>query len=149
MNCVPIAFDLYNRKINRYFMDKKDVLKYILIPWFLFTILYWTASLYKGFHIDEFFSWVYTQRSSVTEIFQLKDFGIGHPPIYHFLQKIIQTIFTNYHPFQVRVINYLVGSFFIVLLIRLVSKHRENLLFLYSLCFYATILDIFLSPAFI
>jgi len=73
----------------------------------------------------------------------LKDHGIGHPPLYHLLQKFIQTIFTNYHPMQVRLVNYIVGTLFILLLVRILSKEKDVPFFYYGLSSAAGILNVF------
>ena len=41
----------------------------------------------------------------------LKEFGIGHPPLYHLLQKLVQNFIPFYHPAVVRLVKYLLGQF--------------------------------------
>ena len=41
---------------------------------------------------------MYASRCSFGEILLLRDFGIGHPPLYHLLQKLVQLCMPFYHP---------------------------------------------------
>lgn len=114
-----------------------------LIPWMVFTALYWIAAVNKPFHVDEFFSWVYAQRSSIREIITLKDFGIGHPPLFHVLQKMVISIFPVHHPWHVRLVNYLIGSVFVLVLIGMLSRIKRNVWFFVGLAGSACLLNIF------
>ncbi len=109
----------------------------------VFSIFYWVAALYKGFHVDEFYSWVYAERSSFLEILTLHDSGIGHPPLFHLGQKTIQSLFSCHHPFQVRLLNYIVGSLFIIFLASLLNQKNANRFFIFSLSVSAAILNTF------
>jgi len=93
--------------------------------------------------VDEFYSWLYAERCSFKEIILLKDFGIGHPPLYHVLQKLVQSSIPYFHPICVRVANYIVGSLFIILSVRIFLAYRKVPIFCYWLCFCATILNSF------
>ncbi|GAB4377520.1 MAG: hypothetical protein Kow0042_25400 [Calditrichia bacterium] len=120
-------------------MNKRTVVYAFL----LFSVLYWFAALKKGFHVDEFYSWVYSQRSTFLEILTLHDTGIGHPPLFHLGQKIVQSIFPFYHPFQVRLVNYILGSLFIVILTSWLLQKNAPRFFIFSLSASAAILNTF------
>ena len=102
-----------------------DRLKHILIAWILFSTVYWIAAYNKPYHVDEFYSWVYAERCTFKDIFLLKEFGIGHPPLFHLVQKSVQSLFPTYHPAQVRLANYLFGSVFVMLLVSMLSHYRN------------------------
>ena len=108
-----------------------------------FIYLYWVAAYFKPFHIDEFFSWVYAERCSFWEILTLKDTGIGHPPLFHLLQKIVQTCFPVYHPLQVRLVNYVTGSAFIIFLAKVLRREHPVPGFFLGIASSACILNIF------
>ena len=120
------------------------ILKHALISWFIFSVLYGIAAYYKPFHVDEFFSWVYAERCTFSEIIQLKEFGIGHPPLYHLIQKIVQTFMPSYHFLYVRLANYLFGSLFIILFVKIFLRYKNIPLFCYGVAFSATTLDLFI-----
>jgi hypothetical protein len=119
-------------------------LKIIIIILFLFSSLYWITALHKPFHVDEFYSWVYAERCTFGEIIKLKDFGIGHPPLYHILQKFVQISVPGYHHLYVRLVNYFIGSIFIILFIRILLKYKCALLYISGACISATTLEIFI-----
>jgi hypothetical protein len=121
----------------------QDPFTYLVLPWIVFSILYWVTAYFKPFHADEFFSWVYTERCSFWEIITLKDTGIGHPPLFHLLQKIVQTCFPVYHPMQVRLVNYVAGSVFIVLLSRVLKREHPVAGFFLGVASSACVLNIF------
>ena len=116
---------------------------HILISWTIFCVLYVFAAIYKPFQVDELFSWVYAERFSFMDIILLKEFGIGHPPLYHIIQKTIQLIFQNYNSIHVRLENLFTGSLFIILLSSHLLKHRKAPLLCYALSASATLLDVF------
>jgi hypothetical protein len=116
---------------------------HILISWVIFSTFFWIAAYYKPFHCDEFYSWVYAERCSFKEILMLKDFGIGHPPLYHLIQKAVQGIFATHHPMQVRFANYVIGSLFVLILVRVLSREKSIPLYYYGICSSAGLLDAF------
>jgi len=118
-------------------------IKHIFISWLLFSLLFWIAAYNKPFHVDEFFSWIYAERSSFSEIILLKEFGIGHPPLFHLIQKTVQTVLPDYHPLQVRLANYFIGSIFIVTLLKSFSSYRTSPIFFYAVACSAAVLDTF------
>lgn len=105
--------------------------------------MFWIAAYHKPFHVDEFYSWVYAERSSFQEIFCLKEFGIGHPPLFHLIQKAVQVCTPNYHPIIVRLANYFIGSACLVALITLLSHYKNIPIFYYGLGCSAAFLDTF------
>lgn len=109
----------------------------------LFSLFYWYCAYSKPFHVDEFFSWVYAERCSYKEILTLKDGGIGHPPLYHLLQKTVQSIFTEYHWLQVRLVNYFLGVLFVLLLIKIVWGNKPEYLLVTGIAISGCILDLF------
>ena len=109
----------------RAFRPSQNSFIYLVLPWIVFSTLYWVAAYFKPFHVDEYFSWVYAERCSFWEIITLKDTGIGHPPLFHLLQKIVQTCFPVYHPLQVRLVNYLAGSAFIIILTKVLRREHS------------------------
>lgn len=117
---------------------------YILIAAVLFSVSYWIAASYKPFHVDEFYSWVYAQRCTFKEILTLKEFGIGHPPLYHLVQKLVQNMFSFYHPLQVRLANYLFGLCFVMLLLRFLFAYAYIPLLAYGIALSAAVLDTFI-----
>ena len=120
---------------------KRNIIKHALIAWLLFSVLFWIAAYVKPFHVDEFYSWVYAQRCSFGEIFRLKDTGIGHPPLYHLVQKLVQTVLPSYHPLYVRLANYLFGSVFVFLLARFLLAHKYVPFFCYGVGVSAVVLE--------
>ena len=98
-------------------MQKNFRIKHILVSLVIFSSLYWFAAYYKPFHVDEFYSWVYASRCTFKEIFMSKDTGIGHQPLYHIIQKLVQTLFQPYHFSHVRLANYLIGSLFVAIFV--------------------------------
>ena len=124
--------------------QKADTLKHILISWLIFSTLYWIAAYYKPFHVDEFYSWVYAERCTFREILLLKDLGIGHPPLYHLIQKMVQNILPSYHPIYVRLANYFIGSLFIIIFVYIFLKYKNIPFFCYGVCSSATTLDTFI-----
>ena len=95
----------------------------IAISLCLFAVMYWVSSWSKSFHVDEFLSWVYAERCTFTEILSLKDFGIGHPPLYHLLQKIVIEILPGYQTFYVRLVNFCVGLIFVGISANMIVRH--------------------------
>jgi hypothetical protein len=115
----------------------------ITLTWLLFSVFYFISAYFKPFHIDEFFSWVYADRCSFTEILRLKETGIGHLPPFHLLQKTVQTISPIHSPIEVRLVNYVLGSIFVILLINFLSKYKQNWFFLISASLSGAVLNIF------
>lgn len=123
--------------------QQPPILKNALIAWTVFTAFYWVAAYTKPFHVDEFYSWVYSERSSFAEILTLKEFGIGHPPMYHLVQKTVQTVMPEYHFLYVRLANYFFGSVFILVLAGFFLSHTLPPVFCYGVASSATLLDVF------
>lgn len=124
-----------SKKINSHLIILSSVI--------LFSVIYWFAALHKDFHVDEFYSWVYTERCTFEEIITLKDFGIGHLPLFHLIQKLIQTVFPNYLPFQVRFANYIFGLFFLITIIPLLLRRRYQPIFCFSISISGGVLNAF------
>jgi hypothetical protein len=121
----------------------KNSFIYLVLPWIVFSILYWATAYFKPFNMDEFFSWVYAEKCSFIEILSFKDGGIGHPPLFHVLQKIVQAAFPVYHPMQVRLVNYIAGSAFILLLTKVLRREGPVPGFFLGIASSACILNIF------
>lgn len=117
---------------------------YLFLLWLIFSIMYWYAAWNKPFHVDEFYSWVYAQRCSFMEILMLKDRGIGHLPLYHLLQKAVQSVFNNYHFLLVRLVNYIAATFYILSLAVIVYRLCKSYLLCLGLCLSATVFEVFL-----
>lgn len=115
-----------------------------LLCWLLFTLCYWAGALHKPFTTHDFYSWVYAERCTVSEILTLKDTGIGHPPLYHLAQKFVQWAVPWGHPLNVRLANYVFGSLFVALLAAYLSHRPGLLLFSCGIAVSATTLDTFL-----
>ena len=133
-----------NRSINDHFHNNVYIFTHVFISWLIFSIFYIIAAYFKPFHVDEFYSWVYVERSTFIEILRLKSFGIGHPPLYHLLQKLVQTYCVPYHPIYVRLVNYIIGSLFIVIFTRMILKQKKVPLFCYGIAGSAAVLEIFI-----
>ena len=127
----------------RAFRPNQNSLIYLILPWIVFSIFYWVAAYFKPFNVDEFFSWVYAERCSFWEIITLRDTGIGHPPLFHLLQKTVQVCFSVYHPLQVRLVNYVVGSVFIILLSRILKREQAVPGFFLAVASSACVLNVF------
>ncbi len=126
--CLTIKGPLHLRSL---FSNNRKPVVYFLMAAVLFSILYWTAALSKGVHVDEFFSWVYAQRFSFGQILQMKEFGIGHPPPFHLLQKIVQQFGIHNDIVALRLLNYGVGILFLLVLTKLlISSNTPPYLFL-------------------
>ncbi len=124
---------------------KRTILRHVFFSWLIFSVFYIFSAYHKPFHVDEFYSWVYTERCSWEDILSLRvQHGIGHPPLYHLLQKLVQTVLHPYHYLHVRLANYLIGSLFIVLFVRFILKQKYIPFFCYGLAGSATILEIFI-----
>jgi hypothetical protein len=123
--------------------SRYNMLIHVLICWSIFTAFYWAAAYYKPFHVDEFYSWVYAERCTFRDILLLKDSGIGHPPLYHLLQKLVQISLPTYHPWQVRLGNYLPGSLFVALLAMLLLREKRMPIFCYAISSSAGLLNVF------
>ena len=109
----------------------------------VFTVCYWVAAYYKPFHVDEFFSLVYAERCTFKEIIKLKEFGIGHPPLFHLLQKLMMEVFPGYHFLLVRVVNYGAGILFVLLSTRMLLRHGSPGLFPVAIACSAAVLNVF------
>jgi hypothetical protein len=121
------------------------IFMHVFISWVIFSILYLIAAYHKPFHVDEFYSWVYPERCSVKDILTLKkQYGIGHPPLYHVLQKLVQTVFQPYHHINVRLVNYFIGSLFILLFSVFTLKQKNIPYFCYGVAGSAAILEVFI-----
>lgn len=119
-------------------------LRRALIIWLLFSWGYLFIAWFKPFHVDEFYSWMYTWRCSFSEILLLREFGIGHPPLYHLLQKCVQALMPSYHPIFVRAANYFIGSVFVVLISTWGLKQKRAPLFFAGICLSATVFETFI-----
>jgi hypothetical protein len=73
----------------------------------------------------------------------LKDTGIGHPPLFHLLQKFVQTVSPSYHFLQVRLVNYVAGSAFVVLFAMTILRNRRIPVLCYGVACSAGLLNIF------
>ncbi len=126
-------------------VDKRESphTKHVIISCVLFGIFYWIAAYHKPFHVDEFYSWVYAQRCSFKDILLLKDSGIGHPPLYHLLQKTVQETLPSYHFLYVRFINFIFGWVFVFCLNRFLIKHSIDPFLCYGIAASAVVLDTF------
>ena len=124
-------------------MQKNFSIKHIFASWAIFSLLYWIAAYYKPFHVDEFYSWVYANQCSFKEIFSLRDTGIGHQPLYHIIQKLVQTLFQPYHFLHVRLANYLLGSLFVTIFVKTFLKYRNIPFFCYGVSASSALLDTF------
>ena len=130
---------------NRTFNEFYNSYKHIFLSWFFFSILYWIAAYNRPFHIDEYFSWVYTERCSFYELLMMKDTGIGHPPLYHLILKLFQRYFYLIPDvYLIRTANYFLGSIFIILIIKLLSKYKIVPIYYYAIATSATLLDSFI-----
>jgi hypothetical protein len=121
----------------------ESVVIHVVVSWIMFSIFYWIAAYFKPFHCDEFFSWVYVERSSFKDILMLKDTGIGHPPLFHLLQKFVQTVSPSYHFLQVRLVNYVAGSAFVILFAVNILRDRWLPVLCYGVACSAGLLNIF------
>jgi hypothetical protein len=110
-------------------INNKKQINILFIALVIYSITFWIASLNKDFHINEFQSWVYAQKCTFQQILLLHDTGIGHPPFYHLLQKFVQSIFEHYHPFQVRIANFIIGLIFILSFTSYLLKKNVGVLF--------------------
>lgn len=99
----------------------------------LFSAFYWLAAVHKGYHVDEFYSWVYTLRFSAGEILRMADTGIGHPPLFHLLLKASQTLFGDAMPVALRAVNFVVGLATIPVMMAVLRQHRYRSWFLWAL----------------
>ncbi|HRZ26465.1 MAG TPA: glycosyltransferase family 39 protein, partial [Spirochaetota bacterium] len=117
---------------------------YLFLMLLVFSLMYWHAAWNKPFHVDEFYSWVYSYRCTFSEIMMMKDAGIGHPPLYHLLQKVVQTLCTDYHFLQVRLVNYIAAIFYIVSLAVIIYRSRKSYLLCLGVCLSATVFELFL-----
>ena len=74
--------------------------------------------------MDEFYSWVYAQKCTYAEILTLKDTGIGHPPLYHLIQKFVSDLLPGYHFVHVRIANFIFGILFLWVIFQIIGKKR-------------------------
>jgi hypothetical protein len=116
----------------------------VLVIWLLFTLGYLFAAWFKPFHDDEFYSWMYAWRYSFREILLLREFGIGHPPLYHLMQKCVQACMPFYHPLFVRTANYVVGSLFVAVWSFWCLKQKSVPLFCAGVCLSASVFEAFI-----
>jgi hypothetical protein len=122
---------------------RKRIVLHIMLAWVIVSIMFWIAAYHKPFHVDEFYSWVYVERSSVQEILGLKEFGIGHPPFYYLIQKAVQAVVPGFHPMSVRMANYFIGSACLAALVSMLSEYRDFPAFYYGVASSAVLLDLF------
>lgn len=113
------------------------------LSWLFFSLFYWYAAYAKPFSPTSFLSWVYADRCSYYELLTLRDTGIGHPPLFHILQKFVQDILPGYHFIYVRIINYILGSIFIVILTKYLTNFKKHIFFILSICISASVLNSF------
>ena len=135
---------------NRYFNEMSTLIDsrsrtciYLAASLVVFTLFYWSAAYFKPFHVDEFFSWVYAERCTLTEILFLKDFGIGHPPLFHLLQKVVIELFPAFHFLQVRLVNFVVGAIFVSFIVIILSKHGRLGIYPVSIACSASVINLF------
>ena len=91
-----------------------------------------------------FYSWVYAKKCSFIEILTLNDRGIGHPPFFHLLQKLIQSALPVESYLLLYVINFIIGCLFILLFISILNQYKQNIFFITTLVLSAGILDTFI-----
>ena len=108
-----------------------------------FLVCYWMTAYIKPFHVDEFFSYVYADRCTFGEIIRLKEFGIGHPPLFHLLQKVMIEAIPNYYYLQVRFLNFFAGIILIWIFAKILSKHAAPKLFIIAISSSAAIMKVF------
>jgi len=126
-------------------LSKSKFINHTIFCLVLFSLLYWYGALTKPLHIDEFYSWVYSERTSFNEILKLKDFGIGHPPLYHLVQKAIQSIAPSSDIVYIRLANFIFGLLFIFLFVRTIKvKFPDKIFMVYGITCSAAILDLFI-----
>ena len=109
----------------------------------VFSLFYLISAYFKPFHVDEFYSWVYAQRCTFKEILLFRDGGIGHPPLYHLLQKMVMEIAPGYHFLLVRVVNYFAGALFVILLVKMLCRYSNHALFSVATTSSAAMLNVF------
>lgn len=117
--------------------------KHIIFSWLLFSLLYWVAAWWKPFNIHELYSWVYVERCSLSDILLLREFGIGHPPLYHALQKLVQIGHLQLGVLSVRLVNYLAGSLFVIIFGRILLRKKHLPLFVYGMASSSVVLNTF------
>lgn len=110
----------------------------------LFSLLYWTAALVKPYHVDEFYSWVYARKCSFGDILRLRDGGIGHPPLYHLIQKCVQSLVPAGFVPAARLANYVFGCGFCLVMRRVLPGAGGVPLLVYGVCASAGVLETFL-----
>jgi hypothetical protein len=124
-------------------MNKSKSLYHTLWVVVFFSIAYFIAAYIKPFHVDEFYSWVYVKRCTFVDLLLLKDTGIGHPPIFHLLLKVVQNSVPFFYPLNVRLLNFLIGILFVIILGKSFKKKNLPVLFVYGVCLSALTLDAF------
>jgi len=122
--------------------EKSHYIK-IFTGFFFFSIFYWIAALSKTFTGDEFYSWVYSGKLTYSEILFLKDTGIGHPPLFHLLQKFIQDTGIFSAQVGIRVVNYFAGLVFVYFLAKILELFKNRTFYFFSLVCSAGIVNSF------
>jgi hypothetical protein len=129
---------------KKIYFKKVGNLKHIFFVWILFSCFFWAVAYSKPFHVDEFYSWVYAERCTFGEILKLKDSGIGHPPLFHLIQKGVQKFIPSHNFVSVRFANFLFGSIFIIIFTNWILKRKGSPFFCYGAAISATMLDTFI-----
>ena len=88
----------------------------------VFAVLFAVGAWHKGFHVDEFYSWIYCRVCSWEDILAMRDTGIGHPPLFHLLLKSVQTLFPEGPARLMRLINFAVGLLSLTVLWRVLQR---------------------------
>jgi len=114
-----------------------------LAPLVVFSFLYWISAWGKSFHVDEFYSWVYADRCTLREILTMKDTGIGHPPLFHVLQKAVSELIPGTPSLEIRLVNYLVGLLFVLLVSKWILAAGKPLALSIAVAGSAAVLNVF------
>ena len=114
-----------------------------MMAWVLFAAGFWWGAASKGIAGQEYASWAYSEVCSFAEIVALKDTGIGHPPLFHLLQKSMQALLPEGWPLRLRFLNFLVGSLFTILMVLLLFRRYPLAWFYGALAVSAPLLNAF------
>ncbi|MFH1460521.1 MAG: hypothetical protein ABIG64_09175 [Candidatus Omnitrophota bacterium] len=129
--------------MNNFQNEKSEKIKSLFWSWLIFSVCYWICAVFKPFHVDEFFSWIYAKGYTFSDIIKLRNFGIGHPPLYHLLQKIVQIIAGTDNHLNVRIVNYFFGAGFAMIFVNYLQQEKKSTLFSYAIVCSAAVLDAF------
>jgi hypothetical protein len=112
--------------------------------WLVFASLYVVGAWHKPYSAHDFYSWVYAQRCTVGEILTLEDTGIGHPPLFHLVQKGVQEALPFYLPINARLANFLFGSVYVIVFTAFLGRRPGCTLFCFGIAASATTLDTYM-----